>query len=73
MKFVSQGHRIYRELGKPLRINIDMALMDVRHNDIDKMTEVMASLEKILSGRFELVPASSENIAQAIAKAMNNA
>lgn len=56
MKFISQGQRFYRELNEPLKINVDLVLVDVHPSEIDKMSEAMAALEKILSGSFELVP-----------------
>jgi hypothetical protein len=54
MKFVSNGQRYYREENEPLKINVDLVLVDVHPNKTDEMAEVMSALEKIFSGRFEL-------------------
>jgi hypothetical protein len=61
MRFIEQGRRIYRELNEPLKINLDIVLIDVQPSEIDKMSQTMALLELILSGPFEIIPSPVES------------
>ena len=61
MRFTSQGHRIYREPNEPLRINVDFVLVDIHPSEVDKIAEVLATLEKILDGVFELVSSTNKS------------
>lgn len=57
MIFRSVGQTLYREVGRLLRVSLEMILVDVKPNDIEKMSEAMAALEKVLGDSFEIVVA----------------